>query len=133
MAQQYSLKRFLRQAPNGLLRRYLAEKGIEPQVDWEHLPEARIDLLFEAIEAADDEVRQTIERDFRDIDAMADEGGVKTLIEEARFPKHGLELAGEVGGERSHHGSALWAFLEYSEVFRVARHFRRADNLSGQS
>jgi len=133
MAGQYSLKKFLRLAPNALLRKYLEDKGIRPQVDWDRLPEARVDPLFEAIDTADIKVRQQIERDFRDIDAMADEGGVTTLIQEARFPKHELEIADEMGRKRSHHERAFWVFLKHSKVFGVARHFRHADNLSGHS
>lgn len=39
MARQYSLKKFLRQAPNGLLRRYLEGKGTAGGMLWRSLKE----------------------------------------------------------------------------------------------
>jgi len=133
MSRQYHLRSFLRDAPHAFLRRYLAEKGVGSELDWDALGEMDFDPIFEAIQAASDDVRAEIEADFREIDAMATEGGVKTIIQEARFPRHGIDLAAEFGAAEGHHERVFWAFLEHPRVFQVASEFYRADNLPGRS
>jgi hypothetical protein len=64
---------------------------------------------------------------------MADEGGVKTLIEEARAPHHGLDLTGKANEVRRHLEFAFWVLLEHPRVFEVASHFHWADNATGCS
>ena len=60
---------------------------------------------------------------------MADEGGVKTVIEEARDPHHGLDLAKTLGQMDDHLEGAFWTFLEHPRVFEVANRFHYADSL----
>ena len=58
-------------------------------LDWDSLGETQIGPIFDAIEAAPDEVRAEVERDFREVWALADEGGTKTLIQEGLdSPRH---------------------------------------------
>ncbi len=131
MSRQYHLRSFLRDAPNVFLRRYLAEKGVASQLDWDALEETEIEPTFEAIQEADQKVRARCEADFCEIDRMATEGGVKTLLVEARF--HGHELADTFGQAEDDHERAFWVFLEHPRVFLVARERYRADNLPGRS
>ena len=67
MTRQYSLKSFLRQAPNALLRRYLANQAVGLEVPWESLRETSIEPMVRAIEAADEQVRRRSECDFLEI------------------------------------------------------------------
>lgn len=129
MARQYSLKSFLRRASNALLKRYLAEQAIAVDVPWDHLGEREIEQVFAKIEGAPEKTRRRIDRDFREIDEMADEGGVKTLVEEARDPHNELDLTEAFGGMDSHLERVLWTFLEHPKVFDVARRFHYADSL----
>ena len=131
MARQYHLKSFLRDAPKVLLRQYLTEKGTCSGLDWDELGETEIDPIFEAIQEAPPEVRERCEADLREIDAMATEGGVKTLLAEARF--HGHDLTAAFGEAESDHERAFRVFLEHPRVFLVARERHRADNLPGRS
>jgi len=133
VARQYQLKSFLRSAPNDLLQRYLADRGIGTDVDWEDLSETRIDPVFNAITSAPASERSKVDADFRDIDGMATDGGIKTLIEEAEFRKHGPGIADEIGQMDGHHRRAFWAFLEHDRVFEVAKDLNRADNLPRRS
>ena len=128
MARQYSLKKFLRQAPNTLLERYLIERQVAADVPWQQLTKTGIDPVYRAIEAADEDVRRQIECDFVEIYAMADEGGVRTIIEEGRDPHHNLELANKLGEMESHLDCAFWTFLEHPPVFEVARRLHHADS-----
>ena len=61
MARQYSLKTFLRQAPNALLRRYLEAHGVGKTLKWRSLAEKSVDRIARAIEEAHEEVRRGIE------------------------------------------------------------------------
>ena len=133
MPRQYSPKTFLRQAPNALLRRYLQKHEIGEDLPWDHLPETEIDLVFKTIEAAPETMRRRIDRDLREIYEMADEGGVKTLIEEGREPVHSLYLAETLGEMKGHLEPAFWVFLEHPKVFAVAQQFHHADHLTARS
>jgi hypothetical protein len=130
MAGHYALKTFLRTAPNELIRYYLDRQGIGRELPWDHLGEMDIGRICEAIDNAPEPVRRQIDWDFRQIHDMADPGGIKTLIEEARDPHHGLDIAEDVGRMSGHSERAFWAFLTHPEVFNVARKFHYADNLS---
>jgi len=131
MSRQYHLRSFLRDAPNVFLRRYLTEKGVASQLDWDALGETESEPIFEAIQEADQKVRAQCEADFCEIDKMATEGGVKTLLVEARF--HGHDLAGAFGEAEDDHERAFWVFLEHPRAFLVASERYRADNLPGRS
>ena len=131
MSRQYHVRAFLRDAPNVFLRRYLAEKGLGLTVDWDELGETEIKPVFEEIRDAAPEVRAQCEADFREIDAMATEGGVKTILAEARF--HGKDLTAAFGEAEGDHERVFWVFLDDPEVFRVARRRYGADSIPGRS
>jgi len=73
MARQYSLKTFIRRAPNELLCRYLDQHGVGNDVPWSQLKESGVEPVYRAIEEADERIRRQIDRDFREILGMADE------------------------------------------------------------
>ena len=131
MARQYHLRSFLRDAPNAFLRRYLAEKSVGLQLDWDALGDVEFEPIFEAIQEAEPKVRTQCEADFCEIDRMATEGGANTLLVEARF--HGHDLTGTFGEAEDDHERAFWVFLEYPRVFLVASERYRADSLPGRS
>jgi hypothetical protein len=131
MSRQYHLRSFLRDAPSVFLRRYLTEKGIGSELHWDALGETEIIPIFEAIQKAEAKVRAQCEADFCETDKMATEGGVKTLLAEARF--HGKNLAGAFGEAESDHERAFWVFLDDPKVFWVAHELYRADSLPGRS
>ncbi len=129
MARHYSPKSFLRQAPNPLLQRYLSGIGVGKDIPWKHLDKRSIDLVLRAIERAPERLRRVIDRDFREIFAMADEAGVKTLIDEGRDRHHNIDLTGEFDKMGGHLEKAFWTFLEHPRVFHVAQRFHYADRL----
>ena len=128
MAGQYSPKNFYRQAPKQLLREYFAKKGIGHDIPWETLPDADVEPIFKAIEAAPLMVQTEIDTELREIVALADEGGIRTLIEEGRDPHHRIDLAPIFEGMESMLACALWTFLNHhDDIFEVARRFDYAD------
>ena len=129
MAGHYSPKKFLRQAPNKLLRRYLKERDIGGDINWDDLREADIEPIFKAIESAPEKVRMEIGSDFREIEALADDGGVRTLIEEGCDPRHKVELAPIFEQMGCPLECAFWTFLQHRSIFDVAQRLDYADDL----
>ena len=97
MSRPYSRKSFLRQAPNALLKRYLAERELGRTFQWDALPEKMTDDIHRVIETAPERKRSGIDRDFREIQDLADEGGAKALIGKSLDRHHndgkGVDLA----------------------------------------
>jgi len=129
MAGQYSLKTFLRRAPNYLLEPYLAGLGLGESMGWKQLGETDIEPVYRAIEAAGEKTQAQIGCDFQEVHEMANAGGTQMLIEEGRDRHHQVYLAEPFEEMRSHTERAFWAFLEHPKVFKVARRFRHADRL----
>ena len=138
MAGQYELRKFLRQAGNAVLREYFERIGWNPGVDWGALTETGIEPLFEAVVGnVPEETHAQINRDFQQVNEMATEGGIKTLLDEGQY--RGLDLAVELEGVAGLHDKVLRVLLDHPaqdgqlRLFDVARCFNRADNLPGRS
>ena len=129
MARHYSQRTFLRLAPNKLLQRYFEGKRIALGIPWQQVAERNPGPVFAALQRLDNAVRGEVDRDFRDILAMADDGGVKTLIDEGKFRHHGVDLTVVFSGMKSHLERAFSVFLTHQDIFRVARRFQYADGL----
>jgi hypothetical protein len=130
MAQTYARKSFLLQAPNELLRRYLAPKGLGVEIAWEHLAEKSVSDIERSIEAAPRRVWSSIDGDFRRISDLAEEGGVRSLIAEGLDPHHDLDLASLSLAAPSRVHFAFQVFLDYPDVFKAAHDLYRAESVS---
>lgn len=75
-----------------------------------------------------DTQRGEMERDFKDIDALACEGGVKATLDEAEW--HDENLAELLGEKEGFHEKAFWVFLERPKYWPAARAFCHADSIS---
>jgi len=133
MSRQYSLPSFLRHAPNELVRQYLTRLGVGADLPWDELSETQTKPIMSAIDSAPEGVRAQIDSDFREMQAMATEGGLKTLIEEAKHPRHGLDITDTLGAMDSPYDAAMWVSLGHPTVFAVALLFDHADGLPGRS
>ena len=127
MSRQYSPRNFLRQAPNELLTRYFHERDLLLDIDIASLDETDIEPVFEACELLPAEVRTSVDSHFRTLDALADEEGIKTILDEGRF--HGDDLEPAFAPMEGFHDKVLWAFLERPEYVKIAAMFREADEL----
>lgn len=125
MARHYAPKNFLRHTANWLLDRYFRDRGVLPDLDITSLGETKVDDIFEGWQSLAPEERLAIDTDFQEIDALAHEPGVQTLLEEAQF--HGLDLAPAFAELDGFHDEAMLAFLDHPEVFWVAARFNEAD------
>ena len=132
MARAYSRKSFLRQAPNVLLQRYLAPKGLGKGIPWEHLAERAVDGIERAIETAPNRTRSEVDGDFQRINDLAEEGGVRSLIAEGLDYHHdgGQNLAPLAAKAPTRVHFAFHVFLDYPQIFRAAHDLYRAENVS---
>lgn len=131
MANQYSPKHFFRKMPKVLLARYFESKGVTLAVDWDNLDGKKgVEALFEAITAIpDEEVQSAIDVDFQNINALANEGGIRALINEALFEGNEdfRDGVSEVDGL---HAKAMWAFLHQPDYWKAASSLLHAENIS---
>ena len=127
MGRQYSPRNFLRQAPNNLLARYFHERDLLLDIDIAGLDEINIEPLFQAYECLPDEVRTRTDSDFRTVDALAEEEGIMTILEEGRY--HGDDLEPVFAPMEGFYDKVLWTFLEHSAYVQIAARFREADEL----
>ena len=125
MSSQYSLKRFLRQSPNRFLKQYFISLGILSEIDFDILKETDAETIFSAWLNLPEEIKSTIEKDFREIDELANAIGSKAIRDEAFFHKEDLlEKFFELKGFHEH---AFWTFLERPAYWRGALDFHHAD------
>jgi hypothetical protein len=130
MGGQYSHLQFFRRTPNALLARYFREKhGVLQDIAFDKLNETEVEPIFEGFMGLPDDKQAQIEAECQDIDAMACQGGVKALADEADFhqDKAFPSALSKIDG---FHGSVMWAFLEHPRYWTGATLFLQADNIS---
>ncbi len=129
MSRQYSPRNFLRQAPNELLTRYFHERDLLLDIDIASLDETDIEPVFQACELLPAEVRTSVDSDFRILDLLADEEGIKTILDEGRFHRDDLEPV--FAPMEGFYDKVVWTFLEHPDYVEIAARFREADQLPG--
>lgn len=130
MARQFSPIQFFRRVPNELLARYFREKhDVLRDVPFDKLRETEVDLILQAFTALPSEQQAVIEAELQEIDAMACQGGVTALTDEAGF--HGnKEFPEAISNIAGFHGKVMWAFLEHHSYWASATLFLHSDNIS---
>ncbi len=128
MARHYSPKSFFRHAPNAMLKRYFSKLGVLTEYDFSDVPETKIEPIYIAWLSLLDDQRGKMEKDFREIDALACEVGVKAILDEAEW--HDENLADKLGELEDLHEKAFWVFLERPKYWPAATAFCRADEIS---
>jgi len=129
MAQQFNPKSVLRHISNPLLKEFFERQGHQLSVPWDELASAQVDDIFDAWQRMPDGPRQNIEIALHDFHAMANEEGVRVIIEEGLH--HGEDLADLLEPMESRHDKAVWTFLHRPAVWDAAVRFAKADTLWG--
>lgn len=127
MARHYSPKSFFRYAPNAMLKQYFTKEGVLHEHDFSSTPETKVEFILQTWLALPDDQRGKMERDFREIDALACEGGVKAILDEADW--HGERLAEILSAHEGFHEKAFWVFLERPKYWPAASAFCHADSI----
>ena len=132
MAAQYSHMQFFRHVPNAQLAAYFESKDIDLGINFTEergKKKKKKEGIFQAFTALPKDQQANIEAEFQDVNAMACEGGVAALIDEADFHQDEgfIESISEIDG---FHAKVMWAFLEKKNCWKGATMFLHADNVS---
>jgi hypothetical protein len=127
MANHYAPKTFLRQTSTALVQECIAGLAPDAEINWNELDENNVDVIYDALLDLPDREHAAIERQFEDAEALANDPGIQTLIDEGRF--HGLDLTTELVEFPSHRDKAMWVALRYPHVFEVASIINGANTL----
>ena len=130
MASQYSHLQFFRNTPNVLLGRYFTEKhGVLQEIPFDKLKERDVEPIFLAFTALPGEKQAQIEAEFQDIDAMACQGGVTALTDEANYHDDAAFPAA-ISKLDGFHGAVMWSFLDHPGYWTGATMFLHSDNVA---
>lgn len=131
MASQYQHRQFLRRVPNELLVSYFESRDVELGLKFGHLTETQVEPIFEAFTALPLEQQADMEVDFQDINALATDGGIEALLNEAKFYQDDTfpEAISAIDG---YHAKAMWAFLHKPEYWKGASALLHADTVAGR-
>ena len=129
MASQYQHRQFFRRVPNLLLAKYFEAKGIPLDVDFGKLKETEVEPIFAAFTALPEDTQSAVEVDFQDINALASEGGISALLNQAMFYEN-LDFQQEIATIDGFHAKAMWAFLHEPDYWQGASSLLHADNVS---
>jgi len=129
MADQYSPQHFFRKTPYELLAHYFDEKRVSLEVDWS-LQKGRkgVETLYQAFIDLPEETLAPIEVDFQNINALACEGGILALINEASFEENEDFLEG-ITAIDGLHAKSIWAFLHKPDYWEAASSLLHAENI----
>ena len=130
MASQYSHMQFFRSTPNALLGRYFSEKhGVLQEIDFDKLKEREVGAIFQGFTALPSEKQAQIEAECQDIDAMACQGGVTALTDEANYHDDAAFPAA-ISKLDGFHGAVMWSFLDHPGYWTGATMFLHSDNVA---
>lgn len=117
--------------PNALLAQYFQAQDTDLGVDFRKLNETEVEPIFKAFTALPAKQQAAMEVDFQDINALASDGGVEALLNEAAFYEDETfpEAISTIDG---YHAKAMWAFLHKSGYWKGASSLRHADTVAGR-
>jgi len=129
MAGQYQHRQFFRRVPNALLAKYFETRGVDLGVDFEKLTETDVEPIFQEFAALSEEQKANLEVDFQDINALANDGGIDALRNEAAFYKDAT-FPEEISSIDGLHAKVMWTFLHKPEYWKGASALLHADTVA---
>ena len=129
-ATQYQHLHFFRKMPNADLARYFAAQKITLEVDLTELKENDSEAILQAFKTLSESQQADIEADFQAINALAFDGGIKALVDEAVYHDKDDSFAKAIAEMPCFHSKVMWAFLNKRGYWKGASRFLHADNVS---
>ncbi len=129
MSQHFDPRKVLRQVSNALLKRFFEKIKVPLDIKWDDITETAIEPIFQAWQDLKDRHRREVEVILQDIHAMANEDGVKVLVQDG--DTWGKDLRDELDKLESRHDKVMSTFLNHHDVWSLAVQFARADRLEG--
>lgn len=128
MAKDFDPRRILRKISNSLLRVCFERNGVVEGIPWDDLGETQVERIFAVWQKMPEDKRRHIHIVLLDINELADERGVKVLVEEIqRAAPDRLSEFHAITGQADR---AMWTYLNVKMAFVVAAYFGRAEALS---
>lgn len=135
MAKEYSEKSFLCEIEDfSLVESYLKQRNINgfsfsKPVHKRKKNEDTVEAVRKVLREQPDSVQQEIERDFSEINYLANEKGSQNLLAEAK--DQGLSLPLDKFVEMNNHDRALWFFNNHPDIFQQADAVQQFYDLEG--
>lgn len=130
MSKGYDPRYVMKQVSNTLLQDLFEGQMHTVDVPWDELKETQVEPIFEAWQAMEEESCLTVGLILHDVFEMANETGVRAIIEVAKQHGHD-DLLSELDGYVSVFDIAMWTCLKAASVWSEARQFAKADSVAG--
>ena len=141
MKNQFSWLAFLRKVPLELLEGYLTEAGVcesdlGASIPWTTMEYDRDTLsqglawIRQAIFESELTTRMRIAQDFLDVNEMADDYGIASLINSGRFRPEPVDLRPHFDLYEGSHAKAFFVLCGWPEIFHAALRYRRVDAIA---
>ena len=141
MKNQFAWLAFLRKIPLELLEEYLTDVGVCENdlgacIPWETMEYDREHLthglawIRQAIFTSELATRMRVAQDFLDVNEMADDYGIASLINSARFRPEPVDLRPHFELFEGSHAKAFFVLCEWPEIFHAALRYRRVDAIA---
>lgn len=127
MANVFDLRKVLKQISNVHLQQFFSKRGELHEVPWDGLKEHKIAPIVEAIQALTPAKRRQVQILFKSFLRLADNGGLKVLLEELR-ERHPKKVKHWEALKRRL-DKVIWTYLNAQDAFEEAVVFARADSL----
>lgn len=111
MSSQNQHRQFFRRVPNEFLAQYFEMMGAELGVNFEDLTETQVEPIFESFTTLPEEHQAAMEVDFQNINALANDGGIDALCNEAAFYGDNT-IPQAISTIDGCHAMAMWGFLQ---------------------
>jgi hypothetical protein len=132
MSRQYSPKQFFRKVSNHFLADYFGRKDVYFDLDLHSIYDHEVDLIFDAYRKLDDETRHKVETDFQQVNALASDGGIVALTEEA-MEHENSNFTDTIKAIEGLHNKAMWAFLDSPDYWQAATSFFQVNGIASSS
>jgi len=132
MADPYSTRQFFRKVANKFLIDYFHANNIDFGIDLYGIYDHEVDIIFSAFKKLDEVTRHKIESDFQRVHALATDGGIAALIEEAdEFDNvNFLDTIKSIWGL---HNKSMFAYLDSPDYWHAASMFFQVRNIASSA
>jgi hypothetical protein len=128
MVQQFNPKRVLRQISNSFIKEFFERQGTPLDVDWDSITNTQVEGIFDAWQRLSDGPRKVAEIVFQDVHEMANEDGVRVILEDARY--HGEDLSPLLEKMESRYDKVIWTAMNRPAIWEASVRFAKADSLA---
>ncbi|MCB1214112.1 MAG: hypothetical protein KDK66_01425, partial [Deltaproteobacteria bacterium] len=115
----YSPKSFFRKIPSDFLQQYFQSKNLFLEFDFSQIPKRKaIDTLVENLESISKPEYDKIDKDFRNIFALGNEGGILSILEVSQLSN--VPIAKDFELLEDSIIKSFWCFLKFPDLFKEA-------------